>query len=113
MPARLAASRGPSQPAAGAVLEAEIVTQVSASTIWRMPHHADLRPHHHRMWAAQSRSLLRRKVTEVFTLHRHPPADGVVLSIDAKTGLQALERKYSGRRPQPGRRSSGTSAAGP
>jgi hypothetical protein len=31
----------------------------------------------------------------------------VVLSIDAKTGLQALERKYSGRRPQPGRREFG------
>jgi transposase len=86
-----------------AVLEAEIVAQVSASTIWRILQHAELRPHHHRMWLHSPDPDFARKVTEVVDLYLHPPADGVVLSIDEKTGMQALERKYPGRRPRPGR----------
>jgi len=90
-----------------AVLEAEIVAQVSASTIWRILQHAELRPHHHRMWLHSPDPDFARKVTEVVDLYLHPPANSVVLSIDEKTGMQALERKYPGRRPglgQPGRR---------
>jgi transposase len=90
-----------------AVLEAEIVAQVSASTIWRILQHAELRPHRHRMWLHSPDPDFARKVTEVVDLYLHPPANSVVLSIDEKTGMQALERKYPGRRPglgQPGRR---------
>ena len=85
-----------------AVLEAAIVAEVSASTIWRVLQHADLRPHHHRMWLHSPDPDFARKVTEVVNLYLHPPADSVVLSIDEKTGMQALERKYPGRRPRPG-----------
>lgn len=85
-----------------AVLEAAIVARVSASTIWRILHHADLRPHHHRMWLHSPDPDFARKVTEVVELYLHPPANSVVLSIDEKTGMQALERKYPGRHPRPG-----------
>src|SRR2546426_4427571 len=90
-----------------AVLEAEIVAGVRASTIWRILHHAELRPHHPRMWLHSRDPDFARKVTEVVDLYLHPPANSVVLSIDEKTGMQALERKYPGRRPglgRPGRR---------
>src|SRR2546427_13259 len=59
------------------------------------------------MWLHSPDPDFARKVTEVVELYLHPPRDGVVLSIDEKTGMQALERKYPGRRPlpgQPGRR---------
>ena len=85
-----------------AVLEAAIVTHISASTVWRVLNQADLKPHHHRMWLHSPDPDFARKVTEVVHLYLHPPADGVVLSIDEKTGMQALERKYPGRRPRPG-----------
>lgn len=85
-----------------AIVEAQIVATLSASTVWRILNHADLKPHHHRMWLHSPDPDFARKVTEVVDLYLRPPADGVVLSIDEKTGMQALERKYAGRLPRPG-----------
>jgi len=85
-----------------AVVEAQIVAAISTSTVWRILNHADLKPHHHRMWLHSPDPDFARKVTEVVDLYLRPPADGVVLSIDEKTGMQALARKYPGRLPRPG-----------
>jgi hypothetical protein len=35
--------------------------------------------------------------------HRKIPRNAVVLSIDEKTGIQAIDRKHPGRAPTPGR----------
>ena len=36
----------------------------------------------------------REKVSEITALYLQPPPDAVVLSIDEKTGMQALERRF-------------------
>jgi hypothetical protein len=43
------------------------------------------------------------KVTAITELILHPPAGAVVLSIDEKTGMQALERRFPEGCPAPGR----------
>jgi transposase len=43
-------------------------------------------------------------VTEITALYLHPPVGAVVLSIDEKTGMQALERRFPDRPAAPGRR---------
>ena len=45
----------------------------------------------------------REKVNVICKLYRKAPRNAVVLSIDEKTGIQAIERKHPGRAPAPGR----------
>ena len=45
----------------------------------------------------------REKVNEICDLYHSPPAGSVVLSVDEKTGIQAIERKHLDRPPRPGR----------
>ena len=42
-------------------------------------------------------------MTEITALYLQPPAEVTVLSIDEKTGMQALERRFPDRPPAPGR----------
>ena len=46
----------------------------------------------------------REKVSEITALYLQPPPGAVVLSIDEKTGMQALERRFPDRPPARGRR---------
>ncbi len=41
-------------------------------------------------------------MTEITDLYLHPPPGSVVLSIDEKTGMQALERRFPDRPARPG-----------
>jgi transposase len=45
----------------------------------------------------------REKVTEITELYLNPPPGEVVLCVDEKTGMQALERRFPDRSPAPGR----------
>lgn len=86
-----------------ALLEAERIETISTSTIGRILRHADLKPHHSRMWVHSPDPEFARKVREVVGLYLTPPRpDHVVLCIDEKTGMQALRRRFAARLPRPG-----------
>ena len=71
-------------------------TQVSISVteVRRTLRAAALRPHRVRMWLHSPDVDFRRKVRRICRLYRSPPQDGVVLCVDEKSGMQALERKH-------------------
>src|SRR5262249_23607848 len=52
------------------------------------------RPHRIQGWMHSPDPAFRAKVAEITNLHLRPPAGTVVLSIDEKTGMQALERRF-------------------
>ena len=56
-----------------------------------------------RGWLHSPDPQFREKVTTITDLYLHPPAGAVVLSIDEKTGMQALERRFPDRPAGPGR----------
>src|SRR4029450_10523197 len=65
---------------------------------------SDLRPHRVQSWLHSPDPQFRAKVTAITDLYLRPPVGAVVLSIDEKTGMQALERRFPDRPPTPGRR---------
>lgn len=86
-----------------ALVEAQMVEAISTSTIGRILDQADLKPHRYRMWVHSPDPDFARKVREVVDLYvSRPEGHEVVLCIDEKTGMQALRRRFAGRRPAPG-----------
>lgn len=65
---------------------------MSRTSIHRALTEVDLRPHKIRMWLHSRDPLFKEKVNDVVGLYLEPPADAVVLSVDEKTSIQALER---------------------
>jgi len=84
-----------------ALIEAELVEAISTSTIWRTLNAAHFRPHRLRYWLHSPDPDFKAKVTEICNLYLDPPKGAVVLSIDEKTSIQALERKYPGTPAKP------------
>ena len=80
-----------------------VVDRISISHLHRILEESELRPHRVRMWLHSIDPEFRRKATEICELYLNPPPGSIVLSIDEKTGIQALERKSSGRDPARGR----------
>ena len=80
-----------------------IVTGLSRSHLCDILQQADLRPHKVRMWLHSPDPEFREKVNVICGLYRKAPEGGVVLSIDEKTGMQAIERKHLDRPPRSGR----------
>jgi len=68
---------------------------ISKSEISRILNHKHLRPHKVKMWLHSADPLFQQKVNAISALYLHPPCDGVVLCIDEKSGMQAIERKRS------------------
>jgi hypothetical protein len=77
--------------------------QMSRSSIARTLNDNDLKPHHHEMWLHSRDPQFKEKVNDVVSLYLNPPEDAVVISVDEKTGMQALERRNETQRPIPGR----------
>lgn len=76
---------------------------MSRSSIHRTLTEVDLRPHKIRMWLHSRDPQFKEKVNDVVGLYLEPPADAVVLSVDEKTSIQALERPhYQGKPAKPG-----------
>lgn len=76
---------------------------MSRSSIHRTLSEVDLRPHKIRMWLHSRDQLFKEKVNDVVGLYLQPPEDAVVLSLDEKTSIQALERPhYRGKPARPG-----------
>lgn len=56
-----------------------------------------------RRWLHSPDPRFREKVNEICALYAQAPKGSVVLSIDEKTGIQAIERKHQDHAPKPGR----------
>ena len=67
--------------------------QISRTTVFRVLTNADLRPHRMQGWMHSQDPDFRRKATAICGLYLNPPPGGVLLSVDEKTGMQALKRK--------------------
>lgn len=65
------------------------VSHMTVHRIWRA---FDLKPHQTQTFKFSRDPHLAEKVVDVVGLYLHPPAKTLVLSLDAKTQLQALER---------------------
>lgn len=87
----------------GRAIERGVVERISRSHLQRILQAGDMRPHRVRQWLHSPDPQFREKVNEICALYRRAPKDSVVLSIDEKTGIQAIERKHRDRAPQPGR----------
>lgn len=84
-------------------LDRGVVEHISRSHVHRILQAGDVRPHRVQQWLHSPDPAFREKVNAICKLYRKPPANAVVLSIDEKTSIQAIERKYPGRNPATGR----------
>jgi len=77
-----------------------LVGSISLETISYWLRTADIKPHRVRGWLNSKDPNLVEKRDRIVGLYSNPPKDGVLLSVDEKTGIQALERV---RKDQPAR----------
>lgn len=82
--------------------ERGVVKDISRCTVHRILVSGDLRPHRIKQWLHSPDPQFREKVNVICDLYRKAPEGSVVLSIDEKTGIQAIERKYLDRPAGPG-----------
>lgn len=85
---------------AGAMAAAVGVSVSSVQRIWRAH---QLRPHRFRSFKLSNDPAFADKVQDVVGLYVDPPAHAVVLSIDEKSQIQALDRTQPGLPMKPGR----------
>ena len=83
-------------------VEQGVVTTLSRSHLYNILQGADLHPHRIKTWLHSPDPNFREKVNVICDLYRKAPEGAVVLSIDEKTGMQAIERKHLDRPPRPG-----------
>lgn len=67
--------------------------QISRTSVLRVLTTAELRPHRMQVWLHSEDPEFRAKATEICELYMRPPPGSVVLSVDEKTGMQALKRR--------------------
>lgn len=79
------------------------IADVSRSSVHRILHENDVKPHRHKGWLHSPDPNFVEKVNEIVPLYLQCPARSVVVSFDEKTSMQAIERKYPDRPPGPGR----------
>jgi transposase len=86
-----------------ALLSAGLVRSISTSTIGRILDDAEIKPHRVKMWCHSKDPMFREKMQEIVELYTSPPHGEPVLSIDEKTGMQALSRSHALRPAAAGR----------
>jgi transposase len=72
----------------------ELGFAISDSTAARIIASAALQPHRQKMWLTSHDEEFRAKRDEVLHVYYDTPADEHIISVDEKTGMQALERRY-------------------
>ena len=72
-------------------------------TVQRIWHANRLQPHRLRTFKRSTDPALTEKVEDIVGLYMHPPAHAVVLSIDEKSQIQALDRTQPGLPLKPGK----------
>lgn len=68
--------------------------KMSHMTIQRILKSTDLKPHQYEMWCNSQDPDFETKQIDVIGLYLNPPENAVVLSVDEKTSIQVLGRKY-------------------
>jgi transposase len=81
----------------------EIVPAIHRATIGRLLTQGEIKPHRWRMWLHSQDPAFKERINDIVRLYLERQLDEVVLCIDEKTGIQALERKFPDRAPAPRR----------
>ena len=89
---------------ARAVTSAGLVRSISARTVGRILHDAEIKPHPVKMWCHSQDPAYQEKMRAIVERYVHLPKGEPVLSIDEKTGMQALSRRRPLQPAGPGRR---------
>lgn len=90
-------------------LVAERLKDVSASQVWRVLRAYQIQLERRRSWCVSTDPEFVPKAADIVGLYLHPPANAIVLSIDEKPHIQALERAQGYLRLPNGRAVSGYS----
>ncbi len=81
-----------------AAVEKGIVGAISSATIWRLLDQAAIKPHHWHYWLNSHDPDFEAKMQEIVGLYLRTlemyRRDEIVLSVDEKTSIQALQRKH-------------------
>ena len=95
---------------AAAAVEQDIVESISPSHLGRLLREMDVKPHRTKYWLdpqIKDQAQFSRTCEEISNLYLQAPqlaAEGTqVISVDEKTGIQALQRKHPDKPPRPGR----------
>jgi transposase len=88
-------------------LVAEALGDVSDDAVWRVMRKHDLHLDRRQSWCVSTDPEFSRKVSEIVGLYLKPPENAIVLSVDEKPSIQALERAQGHIRLPNGRAVSG------
>lgn len=86
-----------------AVVSAGLVRSISARTVGRVLDDAEIKPHRVKMWCHSNDPMFQEKMQEIVDLYVDPPPGEPILSVDEKSGMQALSRSRTLRPAEPGR----------
>lgn len=75
-----------------ALIEKGIVPDIGRETVAYWLRTADVKPHRCKYWLTSYDPLFEERKNRIVGLYLNPPRDGILLSIDEKTSMQALER---------------------
>ena len=76
-----------------AVMSAGLVRSISSRTVGRILEDAEIKPHRVKMWCHSDDPAYQEKMRAIVDLYVNLPKGEPVLSIDEKTGMQALSRR--------------------
>jgi len=85
-----------------AVMWAGLVRSISSRTVGRILEDAEIKPHRVKMWCHSDDPAYEDKMRAIVDLYVHLPKGEPVLSIDEKTGMQALSRRRPLKPAKPG-----------
>lgn len=88
---------------ATAVVSSGLVRAISPRTVGRILEDAEIKPHRVKMWCHSDDPDYQEKMRAIVDLYVHLPKAEPVLSIDEKSGMQALSRRRSLQPGRPGR----------
>jgi len=95
-------SPGGGAPTVREIAKAMAPLGISKSTVGRMMKALDLKPNKVESWLTSRDPDFERKAAEVCGLYLNPPANALVISVDEKTGIQALGRVVPDKPARPG-----------
>lgn len=84
-------------------IERGVVEEISWTSVQRILAEGEVRPHKVEGWLHSTDPFFRERVKEIVELYLHLPVGSVVLCVDEKPGMQALERRYPDRPAKPGK----------
>jgi transposase len=88
---------------AAAVISAGLVRSISSRTVGRILDEAQIKPHRIKMWCHSDDPAYQDKMRAIVQLYVNLPRGEPVLSIDEKSGMQALWRRRPLKAASPGR----------